>query len=622
MKQAATTIFLLLLLALPACARNTTCDGALDLIRPLEIGETFGEGWTLYSAQCMRDGAFSFTFKKAGFPDLRIDAMPYKPGRPAFIKGKRFDVSFMMNDKSAETPPEVENIIRSLAPRFEASTPLKSERKEPSKEKPGARMRMRPDTLVVILILIASLAALPAIAFASRRSKHGCLINICLSIAALLLALSSVEIAFRTFDIRPADRGMARFVEKAKRSLFKREEHVDNYDRESGVVITENSLGFRDAEHPLTKPPGVFRIAFIGDSFMRGEGDGYEDTFPIQFRRAILKKYPDMKIETMNYGLSGCDAKNAAALLLYEAPASRPDLVVWGFVLNDVGGMREDTGAPAIYDGIIPKYGPLEAMLERHSLFGLRKYWRFYDYAAAKYENTALTRATLRYYLRSYEPKYNSSGLEGMKKDFSRVARFYRDRNVPVVMFIYPLFVELDRKYPFEIIHRTVEWTARETRLEILDTLPVYLGRDPSALWASPGNHHPNALAQELAADTVSDFVIKKQLVPGGPASEKWPGRFQLAPDKKDAAVLRAKSLLSEKRPSEALDAVAPALEWFQEDLEAQYVAALAMTRLHVWFASSPIMHRLINAGPPWTGYAEDLKDKIKKDGFFRQIER
>jgi len=39
------------------------------------------------------------------------------------------------------------------------------------------------------------------------------------------------------------------------------------YNGEGGAYVKINSLGYRDVEHTKEKPPGVFRIAVLGDSF-------------------------------------------------------------------------------------------------------------------------------------------------------------------------------------------------------------------------------------------------------------------------------------------------------------------------------------------------------------------
>jgi hypothetical protein len=43
--------------------------------------------------------------------------------------------------------------------------------------------------------------------------------------------------------------------------------------------VRHSSWGARDVEHPTAKPPGVFRILGLGDSFTYGVGAAFEDTY-------------------------------------------------------------------------------------------------------------------------------------------------------------------------------------------------------------------------------------------------------------------------------------------------------------------------------------------------------
>jgi hypothetical protein len=48
-----------------------------------------------------------------------------------------------------------------------------------------------------------------------------------------------------------------------------------------GAVHRTNSAGFRGRELTEAKPPGVFRVAVIGDSITMGSGVREDDTYPV-----------------------------------------------------------------------------------------------------------------------------------------------------------------------------------------------------------------------------------------------------------------------------------------------------------------------------------------------------
>src|SRR5512138_2605921 len=52
--------------------------------------------------------------------------------------------------------------------------------------------------------------------------------------------------------------------------------------REGRARLRVNAAGMRDVEHPIAKPPGVVRVAVLGDSFAEAAQVENEETF---FRR-------------------------------------------------------------------------------------------------------------------------------------------------------------------------------------------------------------------------------------------------------------------------------------------------------------------------------------------------
>ncbi len=458
----------------------------------------------------------------------------------------------------------------------------------------------------------------------TRTGFRDTAINMSLSLATVVLLLAGVEIAFRVTGIRAAYPGIAGLVRAAESAAAGAEgrgaasgapparpseeeaEYIEKTLRETEVPAGVNRLGFWDIEHPAWKPEGVCRIAFAGDSFMRGDGVAFINTFPNRFRWAVERRYPGLQVEAVNYGMSGADNRNNAAILLYEAPAAHPDLVVWGFVLNDAGGPDDVYGERAFYDGIRFKADRFESLLKRHSLFGLRKYWRTYDYAAARYENRMITRMTVGAYADAYDPVRNVEGLSRMESEFRRVAGFYAARGVPVVLFIYPLLVELDGRYPFADAHREVARAGRRAGLNVVDTLPAFLGREPASLWVSALDQHPNAAGQKLAADAVAAFVADKQLIRAG--GEAAGPTAPPEGNEKERLVAEAKTLVSRRDYDRALEKLSPVLEWFPDETEAQWLAASVFEKEDMRQALGPKLARLRLAPPPWPERAGRLE--------------
>jgi len=104
-----------------------------------------------------------------------------------------------------------------------------------------------------------------------------------------------------------------------------------NYDRPCfHSYITLNSQGFRDKEHSLVKPRGIFRIAVVGDSFVEAREVPLERTFwsVLQDKLDLLAqgRYEVMAFSGSAYGMT------QEYLLLREKVLSySPDLIILAF---------------------------------------------------------------------------------------------------------------------------------------------------------------------------------------------------------------------------------------------------------------------------------------------------
>ena len=98
-----------------------------------------------------------------------------------------------------------------------------------------------------------------------------------------------------------------------------------------GKVLSSNSQGFRGRrEYAPEKPPGVTRIVALGDSFMFGEEVSDEETLTSR----LAERAP--AIEAMNLGVHGYGHDQMLLYLRDVGLAYRPDVVLLGFVGEDM----------------------------------------------------------------------------------------------------------------------------------------------------------------------------------------------------------------------------------------------------------------------------------------------
>ena len=99
--------------------------------------------------------------------------------------------------------------------------------------------------------------------------------------------------------------------------------------KEYQTFVKVNSQGWVDSEHSIQKPPGVFRILIVGDSFVENLQVPLENSFFKQLERSLKNKYGNVEIIALGRGNTG----TAQQLLILKnyGLIYKPDLVVQMF---------------------------------------------------------------------------------------------------------------------------------------------------------------------------------------------------------------------------------------------------------------------------------------------------
>jgi hypothetical protein len=105
------------------------------------------------------------------------------------------------------------------------------------------------------------------------------------------------------------------------------------------TYIKINSQGFRDREHPISKPSGTFRIAILGDSFVEAFQVPLEKAFSsiIEQRVQQCPRAANRKVEVLSFGVSGFSTARELITLRKRVWQYSPDVVVLLFTPgNDI----------------------------------------------------------------------------------------------------------------------------------------------------------------------------------------------------------------------------------------------------------------------------------------------
>lgn len=267
------------------------------------------------------------------------------------------------------------------------------------------------------------------------------------------------------------------------------------------VEYRHSSKGIRDREFAPETPSGITRIAVIGDSFVFGEGVAEKDTLPRQIGHIL-----GGTVECINGGQVGANTEQEVVILdniVRETDSSRALLV---FIANDIT-MTQKLARQQHYIN--------DLILIRDQYLKRNQAWysgrlRLLDFASSISDIRKIKRDTIQWYRDCYDRRLNGVNLDRMRSRFSELAQRSDCRTVIV---LYPLLEGFESGYPLQEIHDTVARMAQDVGLSVIDLAPAFAGRNTRSLWVHESDHHPNRIAQQIAAEAIVSML--RERVPG-----------------------------------------------------------------------------------------------------------
>jgi hypothetical protein len=144
--------------------------------------------------------------------------------------------------------------------------------------------------------------------------------------SGILVALSITEVALRVagftyFNPYVADRDLGHTLRPNAEGWWQ---------KEGRTYVKINSHGFRDREHTIAKPPGTYRIAVLGDSYVEAFQVPLEKTFSAVMEQKLQECPPlaESKVEVLSFGVSGFSTARELILLQKRVWQYSPDEIV------------------------------------------------------------------------------------------------------------------------------------------------------------------------------------------------------------------------------------------------------------------------------------------------------
>ena len=252
-----------------------------------------------------------------------------------------------------------------------------------------------------------------------------------------------------------------------------------------------NALAVRGPEYG-PRQPGRRRVVVLGDSFTEGQGVRAGDVYS-SVLQARLEALAPGRYEVLNYGRRGHDFPELYELFESAQPL-QPDLVVYGFVLNDADRSPEfDRLWPELNDWIMVRRPPvLLGPLSPRLLAWFRE----------RLDERRIARQTTQWYLDMYD-RPNEAGWARTREYLSRMKAAQEAHGGQLLVALWPLLVGLEGRYPFADVHERLRRVCERRGIPCVDLLPSLAGRSSASLWAEPGDWHPNEVAHRLAAEAL-----------------------------------------------------------------------------------------------------------------------
>lgn len=109
------------------------------------------------------------------------------------------------------------------------------------------------------------------------------------------------------------------------------------FEREGGARVRINADGMRDREHAWNKPPGMRRVALLGDSFVQAVQVDLDSTLGAVLERRLASHAAGRRIEVLNFGVASYGTAQEYLTLRHRVWKYAPDVVVLAVLTgNDI----------------------------------------------------------------------------------------------------------------------------------------------------------------------------------------------------------------------------------------------------------------------------------------------
>lgn len=264
-----------------------------------------------------------------------------------------------------------------------------------------------------------------------------------------------------------------------------------------------NLDGCRDIDREPTKLPGVTRVVVLGDSFAFGGGLAQvSDRFSNKLQVSLDKTNPG-KYEVFNVAFPGADTKYELEKLAQFNTKYKFDIVVLGYVLNDIGlnvdpKIRERSFCYLPGTWCYDAAHPLIAKIMKNSYSLEFFYYRLLGFSREMNQNR-------QWEVDSYK---NPEKWASQEKILTDLINYCRSQNLKLIVVVFPYLqnIKPGGVYPYFWIHQQLGEFFKQENIATVDILAPLKGYQTQKLIVNPLDNHPSAFVHQKVAEALLPF--------------------------------------------------------------------------------------------------------------------
>ena len=339
-----------------------------------------------------------------------------------------------------------------------------------------------------------------------KRKKKELLLLVCTLLLFFLFFEGLLRIFYSTEMDPYYDKGIGLvgpIVMEPKNPNFPLELIPNSEANIGGVSYKINSKGLRDYEHSYEKQENTLRILIMGDSVTMGYAVDFNDTYPKQLEK-LLKN----NVEVLNFGIMGYNTWHEFELLKEEGIKYKPDMIIFGYVLNDLERdidkiVKNDTSKRICYID----YFNIKISCELENNLRKIRTFTFFKY---RLNNLLQQKKDKDYYKELY---YERNSISDFDEVFKEISQFSEDTNIPVLFVIFPLIFSDYEQYPYENIHQDLAAEMNKYNLTFIDILDDYSQSSKPLYVFKSDSAHPNGNGNMIVAKAIYEFYQKENFL-------------------------------------------------------------------------------------------------------------